>query len=428
MLFSLSSSTLAATGAGYDPFSPVYSVENLGVIYNFSYGITTSRLVKPEGYDKDVLTEENISYTGTSQQEGRTLPDIILIMNEGLADYSSFVSLDVSQEPLSFIKSLAEAENSAVKSVISPVIGGGTCNPEFEAITGLSIRNFSSACYPFAQYMEDSSYSIAKYAKTLGYNTTYIHPGDPTSYNRENVYIQLGFDEIFFADDFDNPQYIRNFISDKSCYDMILDILDQTEQPQFIFNVTIQNHGAWPFYNGDNAISLNGASGEDLASFENILSLYKDSDEAFEHLINRLKQRERPTVVIMFGDHHPSISAEVKNFIHVGSIFRQNPLLEYQTPIVFWANYDIDTSDIPDVFSTNYISAIMAECSGIPLNGQQQFLLEMMENVPVYSTAGIFDTQLNPVEYTPYAGIYRRNQYAALREPDLLPDEFLKIE
>ena len=36
--------------------------------------------------------------------------------------------------------------------------------------------------------------------------------------------------------------------------------------------------------------------------------------------------------------------------------------------------------EIPQIFSTNYLNALIAEVGGIPINGQQKFLLEMMES------------------------------------------------
>ena len=40
-------------------------------------------------------------------------------------------------------------------------------------------------------------------------------------------------------------QTLRDLITDRVTYDAILDLLKTSEDPQFIFDVTLQNHGGY---------------------------------------------------------------------------------------------------------------------------------------------------------------------------------------
>ena len=427
-VFSMSEFALTWSGGEYYAFSANDSTRHMGLVYTFFYAANTSLLEKPEDYSADLLQSDTQGYVADPVSSEEELPDIILIMNESLTDHSMFVDLDLSADPLSFLHTLQEDDNpnTQVSTTVVPVIGGGTCNTEFEAITGMSIRNFDAGCYPYAQYVTNDTYAVSKYLSLLGYDTTFIHPGYRTSYNRDNVYQQFAFDHVYFEDDLQDPERIRDFVSDRFCYEMILERVENSDTPQFIFNVTIQNHGSWDAYGGEQTIALNH-SAENMRPFENLMCLYKESDDAFRYLIECLSTREKPTLVVMFGDHQPAPSESFNSFIHMDEVYRTDPLTQYQTPVVFWANYDIQTEEIPQIFSTNYLNALVAEVGGIPLNGQQKFLLEMMEQFPIYTTEGIYDSGMNEVAAEDMEKKYERIQYAMLRDPDVLPAEFLAI-
>ena len=70
--------------------------------------------------------------------------------------------------------------------------GGGTCNTEFEYLTGNSMAFLGSGTYPYTIYDLARTESLPKQFRDLGYKTTAIHPNHGTNWNRENVYRTLG--------------------------------------------------------------------------------------------------------------------------------------------------------------------------------------------------------------------------------------------
>ncbi len=401
------------------------TAQSMGQPYGFAIGLTKSRLEKPEAYTAENVFSAAQQYMLPGETDG-AMPDIVLIMNESFADIGSLTDLDVNTDPLAFLHSLAADSDprTFVGQLAVPTYGGGTANSEFEALSGLSMRNFTSSAYPYVQYVDQNTPSFARFAKAMGYEASALHPGAINSYNRQAAYTQLDFDRLMFAAHFTHSEMIRNYHSDKSCYDEILDLLDAAEAPQFIFNVTIQNHGDWPSDPNamERTVTLN--STDDYTSLESLLTLYQASDKAFEYFITELEKRERPTLVVMFGDHFPAVDSEILTYLHLDDIFDANPLAKSCAPVVMWANYDVDLSAVPNCFSSNYMPAVLAKLAGLPLSGQQQFLLEMMQALPVYSPAGCYDAAGQPAEPGEAGSLYQQMQYAFLRDADALPEGF----
>ena len=58
----------------------------------------------------------------------------------------------------------------------------------------------------------------------------------------EVVYETMGFDRFLSLEDFEGDQTIRGFISDEACFDKIVGMIEEEENPLFTFCVTMQNH------------------------------------------------------------------------------------------------------------------------------------------------------------------------------------------
>ena len=74
--------------------------------------------------------------------------------------------------------------------------GGGTCNTEFEYLTGNSMAFLGTGTYPYTIYDLTRTETLSQQFKDLGYDTTAIHPNHGTNWNRENVYSAFGFDNF----------------------------------------------------------------------------------------------------------------------------------------------------------------------------------------------------------------------------------------
>lgn len=92
---------------------------------------------------------------------------------------------------------------------------------------------------------------------------------------------------------------MRDYVSDKSDYDKIIESYEQKEegQPLFLFNVTMQNHSSYTesFANFQPDIKVEGT---ESAALNNYLSLMKLSDEALQDLIAYFEGQDEETIIV----------------------------------------------------------------------------------------------------------------------------------
>ena len=282
-----------------------------------------------------------------------------------------------------FIKSLSD--NTIKGNLLVPVLGGNTCNTEFEFLTGHTLALTPNAI-PYQQYIVKDCDSLASQLKSLNYKTIAIHPYWKQCWQREKVYPLLGFDEFIDANKFDttsnldvnrsldynnmfdfgNLKYIRNYISDEESFNQIIKQYEThaSDEPIFIFNVTMQNHGPYD-YIGSNFTSKTYLTNTDDNRINQYLTLINETDKAFNSLINYFSNVTEPTIILFFGDHQPSLLDS-----DISSI---EALQEsYTIPFVLWANYDIEEKTVP-LISSNYLSLLLLETSNLPLSEYDLF-------------------------------------------------------
>ena len=358
-----------------------------------SYGI--SKLVAPSADVAKALDQTFETYDG-DQSEGfnvQEAPNIVFIMNESLADLESDGFLQTDQPVMPFLHSLREEENAIVGETVVPVFGGGTCCSEFEALTGGSYL-FGLSSNPYLFYSYRGMPNMAEKAAFLGYHTTAIHINGPWHWSRDSGFARMGFEQFISSEN--SEQYLpqaavdepvrRWWTTDLYSYKLIEEAMQRTEGRDFVFCVTIQNHGGYESnYLSEDPVRILSPAG-DYPQAQEYLNLAHDSDMAFEALINDLKASDEPTIVMMFGDHLPSVEEEfLAGVLDANDRFARNT-----TPLVVWANYDLglEPQEREVYTSANYLSLLLSEQAGLPLTGKEQFLQELREQFPVVSVYG----------------------------------------
>ena len=160
-------------------------------------------------------------------------------MNETFSDLSIYQNLHAGYEGPTFFKSISDAV--ARGTLYVSAYGGGTCNTEFEFLTGNSMA-YLGRRVPLLHLQPHADQEPRQQFSDLGYATTAMHPNHGTNWNRENVYRDFGFDNFLTINDFADADRLRGMVTDEATYDKILDLLNENSDPQFIFDVTMQNH------------------------------------------------------------------------------------------------------------------------------------------------------------------------------------------
>ncbi|MCR5767858.1 MAG: LTA synthase family protein [Lachnospiraceae bacterium] len=397
-------------------FRPVKTYKSNGQLLNFFRGFYYMQVPVPEGYSSEaaeqVMEQSGYVSDDATLDDGQVNPNIIFVMNEALTDFTTFDTVELSEDPLKFIHSLKGKDNVILGEVDVDVFGGRTANSEYEAITGNSAAFFTPNAVPYALYVRDPAPSLVWNMRDIGYSGNYaFHPYKANGYSRPRAYPNLGFSEFVsretIIDTLTEEDYVRSHVSDSRNFKEIIRLYEETRQtskdPFFLFNVTMQNHGGYDtdFDNFIQDIEVYGAhDGDD--EFKRYINLVDYTDEAFEELIRYFENVDEPTIILMFGDHQPNVGNEFFSNAFGksrGSLNSTEIFLNYRTPLIIWANYDINKDGKYDKqyehVSVNYLSAVVADIAGLPMTGYQKFLLDMQKEIPTFTAHGYIDKDGN---------------------------------
>ena len=351
---------------------------------------------KPAGYRADTaaqelaaLEEESMSEPAMAGSGGEgQLPNIIVIMDEAFSDPAILGDFTVNQDYMPFVHSLLEGSDNTISGWLNvSVLGGNTANTEFEYLTGNTMAFLPQGSIPYQQYIKAETPSLASHLAGLGYQTVAMHPYNASGWDRDTVYPAIGFSEMYFLPDFENPVKVRNYVSDQSDFEKIIEIYENKgDNPLFLFNVTMQNHSSYTesFDNFDPQIEVEGGS----QTLNNYLSLLSLSDEALGELISYFEGQEEDTVIVFFGDHQTTNSV-IEPILKLNgksssTLTEEEQADRYKVPFFIWANFDIEEETDVET-SANYLAARTLEAAGVPLDGYFTWLSGFSETVPVIS-------------------------------------------
>lgn len=339
-----------------------------GMALAFTMNVKNTVVAKPEGYSEPSMAAvaQNIAATQTamtvSTNETKTpfqgkQPNVIFIMNEAFWDPTLLPNVKFSEDPVPTIHQLQKESTSGY--LLSPQFGGGTSNVEYEVLSGNSMSFLPSGSVPYQQYISKPLPSLASYFENKDYKSMAIHSYEGWFWNRENVYKQMGFESFKSKDHFDSPEYKGFFISDDEVSRSIIQEVDNTEKPMFIYAVTMQNHGPYDDdtrYKDGNPIKAEGNLTNDARK---ILETYThgahDADQSLKMLIDHFKESDEPTVIVFYGDHLPMLGLDYDVYKQGGLIgasgqwsLEENKKM-HSVPFVMWSNMQLPKQQVPSL-------------------------------------------------------------------------------
>ncbi len=385
-----------------------------------------------DGKNKAVSDDKNTASTSGNAAANAAIaagetPNLIVIMNESFADYTSIgKGLDLSEDCMPFIHSLTE--NTIKGTAYVSIFGGNTPNSEYEFLTGNTMGFLPASSVGFNLFVRGNLPSIASELKSQGYETLAMHPYRGTNYRRNLVYPQIGFDTFYTRDDFTQAKYIRSYISDDTLAQRIITEFNKheesTDTPLFSYNVTIQNHGGYFASNTRNLdLDITVEDPEvDQTKTTLYVNLIRESDQMLQNLVNYFEDKEAPTVIVMFGDHQANLGDDTYEYL-VGDedeISREERMEKYKVPFVIWANYDIPEETIERT-SLNYLYSILADRLDFPMTGYQKYLLALSEKIPALCAQGYWGDDGNYYELEDESSSYHDliNEYNILEYNDI---------
>lgn len=338
------------------------------------------KIKMPYGYTNNCLDELEITQKAEPTENP---PDIILILNESFFDISILTNLETD---VPYLENIMGMENTIQGYALNPA--GGTNSSEYELLTSNSLKLLEYS--PFNYLNLQNTNSIVSHLERLGYTTTGAHCATPINYNRGSAYPALGFNHIYFEDDFTNKTYYgeRTQATDACCYENLLNWYKNGNEPQFLYLLTIQNHGGWDRNeNKFDTVHVLGDFGEITEQMNEYLSCIRLTDQAFYDLTEQLEEIDKKIIVCMVGDHVPSFYNQLPE-TPTGNIH----LLRVSTPFVIWANYSLeDTAHLDGKsISMNYLVPSLLQLAGIELSPYYQHMVDIRDEVPILMTRNLY--------------------------------------
>lgn len=371
-----------------------YGTKHNGYYLNFYLGIRDSMVKEPDRYDPDAVEELAQSYTTYPEETaGQDLPNIIVIMNESWADFSILGDMQTNQSVTPFLDGMKT--NTIRGHALASIYGANTANSEFEFLFGGTMAFLPEGCVPYQQYVQENVYALPWLMQSLGYTSQATHPYYANGWSRNRIYPYLGFPESTFMEDYPNQNLLREYITDQEMFEYVVDKLKNKEgdQPMFLFGITMQNHGGYT-YQGPNyqqTVWLDQeVYGREYKKAEQYLTCLHETDHAVQYLLRELRSFKEDTIVVMFGDHFPSLGNDFYEALY-GRPFEtlDDEVLRYSIPFFIWANFDIPEQEVERT-SINYLSRYMLETAGIELPPYYRFLKDMEDHIPALSAKGYY--------------------------------------
>ena len=342
-----------------------------GFPYCFANSMFNTGISKPEDYGTEtieVIKAEELVPENTYAVSASTKPNVIMIQLESFFDPLLWKKNPVTgnpesggaenYDPIPFFHQLQKNYPHGYLNV--PSVGAGTANTEFEAITGMNLDFFGPGEYPYKTVLKKTSCeSVAFDLKNLGYSAHAIHNNEATFYDRNNVFAQIGFDTFTPIEYMNNIE--RNpagWCKDKILVKEIIGTLDSTEGPDFIYTISVQGHGKYP-------------------DFKYYCEQISEMDDFIRSLVNTLRTREEPIVLVMYGDHLPSFEWTEDEMINKSL---------YQTEYVVWNNMNLPKKkvDVEAYQLAAHVLDMLGIHEGTMMRFHQNYLDGGMEDEETY--------------------------------------------
>lgn len=372
---------------GLNPYIEIESYQSKGFMYPFLHSILDIFDYKYKNYDANEA-KKILNYYQDEKIDG---VNFVVVMLESFKDFSKVKgNFEFVKDPYEYFHKLEKESISG--GLIVDSFGGGTFVTEMQVLNGFkNLPQFKNKIHTNVRYLKEN-----------GYKTTAHHPYKSYFYGRDKIYPNLGFEEF---KNYDNCfKYIsQKPLKDEEFFSYLMDDFKENVKKDkvFSFSVTYQNHGPYTKdKEGENFIEPKEFYDEGLFNyFNNYLRGISETSEALEILTKSLNEIERPTVLVLFGDHSPTM-AEDKDLIDMLQINQDLETIEgvrnlYETPYLIWSNKALGAikSYEKDLIEPAFLMPKVFESLGIKGSKYNQFLTDYLGNRKVIKDFLILNSQ-----------------------------------
>ena len=365
-----------------------------GFIVGFTQELIDSMIQPPKCYSKEKVNKILGKYQ-KGDSSSFVKPNIIMIMSESFFDVTKLEEVKLSADPLASFKGYREEFGGG--NIVTAIYGGRTCQTEYEVLTGNSVYFTGPNNIAYNEFVNENTPSLAKLLKAEGYKTLALHGYEKEFFSRDKVYPNLGIDTFIASEDFENPKLKRGYVSDEELVDEIIRIYEKkSEEPLFYHVVTMQNHMPYSDTYRGNGISVShpNLSSEQKSSLTTYVNGVKDSDKALEKLVNYFSNVEEPTIIVVYGDHLPTLDEQYalyKDSHYIEGTFDAKDCSKlYETPFVVWNNYGLPKKDFGTIDAT-YLNSQLMDYIGYHKDPYMNYQLMARKKLAAYGEHFVID-------------------------------------
>lgn len=368
-----------------------------GFVNAFTINCFALNVGEPEGYGEESINACLSDYTATEATES---PDVIVILSEAFSDIRELDGTEFSQNPLSNYDEICARKNCASGRLYTTAIGGGTVRTEFEMLTGLTVDYLTNGTSPYLYITGQTDSYVSNY-RAQGYKTTAVHTYDGKFYMRNTAYPHLGFDEFIsqteVAQNYDTT-FRRSYITDDTFMNVVIDTLEKnTDTPNFIFGITMENHQAYTKSAPDDIVidvKNDKLTPDVLDSVTTYTQGVYYADRSLKKIVDYIDSREKPTVLLFFGDHLPTLGSNQAAYKQAGNVSSEggynakDRAFLYSTPYLVYSNCGYDFGALETESggaSTYYMLSLIAKATGTKMTPYMNYLADNYESLPYYN-------------------------------------------
>jgi len=329
-------------------------------------------------------------------------PDVIVVLSEAWFNLYQLEGYNYSKDPMENYHRMVE-DGAQTGKMLTPTLGGGTIQPEFEVLTGGTTTVMPEGAFPYQQYVVGKTWSFAHYFKELAYKTIGVHSFDASFYERDRAYPLLGFDAYYGLENLHVPVNFRGrYASDDTLANEVVYQLANAKEgePLFLYAISMENHGMYyqKYTDEDMYVKVERKDGTEteLLVMENYASGVKHADDMLGKIYDYIKGRSRPTVLLVFGDHLPALADNFYSYLQGGMVEQgdsalwteEERLAMFSTPYILYANYDVEAAYRAqgEIVNTSFLLPLLCDWVGLPESGIGNFLLDYYEKSKYQNT------------------------------------------
>jgi lipoteichoic acid synthase len=226
--------------------------------------------------------------------------NLIIIEMEALQQFVIGSKVD-GQEVTPNLNALADS-SLYFDNCFSQIAEGNTSDAEFLALT--STYATKKGCV-FIDKWRNSFTALPRVLKGAGYESAAFHAFNPDYYNRDKMFVSLGFDRFFCNQDYLVPSedVVGLGLSDEQMFEQTFDKILTLPSPFFCFIISLSGHH--PYELPPRLRDLKVGAGEYSTLFQQYLQSQHYADRQLGRFVRRLADSGvlENTILVVYGDH-----------------------------------------------------------------------------------------------------------------------------